>query len=666
MPHRVADPAPYHDGMARPTIADTAVELLADAPALTTDEILAVVVERGQTRARDPRTAVHAALDVNIRLVRLHDGRWVAPLHLLDGAVLTHELTQAEAAAGALEMGADIAPLWRLVLAKIPLHAGGRIQPAILDAVTRSLGPEVDRAIVGPPGWLPSMPGVFLHLRGAGGTLAVAEGARPRSTTRMAERRLVIRTQQGLDEDAPRFERDQGIADIAHVVLQALVEVPGLLDEPVAPLGDLLRGAGLEVHETQVGLPGTDWTGRSWSGRDASLDEEDDDEYDLDSELEELRESYELTDLQVGTMRVLLVALSLEEARTPIDDDETLARLAQLLEQPLIAELIADRAWFDAGVRTLAERILSAADPDARTGARYVLGVAAEAGEQPEAAQALLQASLADDPGFAPSLIALARIIVDRGRYAEALALLRRAEVPADDVERSFLEWVLRPTGGRVGRNDACPCGSGRKAKLCHPDGLGTVTLSPGERLIRKVQTWADRPENDERIHDLLSLMGIEEPPDDEDGDAEDPAWWLAHTLAADILVFDRDELDRFLRVRGPLLPAEELALAETWRSTQRSLLEVRAIDPGMGVTVLDLVDGSVRHVSDERMSRELERMDLVCARLLPDGVGGLISDDAFLVPPDGRARALQLVKGGDGLALLAWLISPVGRDIVH
>ena len=322
-------------------------------------------------------------------------------------------------------------------------------------------------------------------------------------------------------------------------------------------------------------------------------------------------------------MRVLLVALSLEEARTPIDDDATLARLAQLLEQPLIAELIADRAWFDAGVRTLAERILSAADPDARTGVRYVLGVAAEAGEQPEAAQALLQASLADDPGFAPSLIALARIIVDRGRYAEALALLKRAEVPADDAERSFLEWVLRPAGGRVGRNDACPCGSGRKAKLCHPDGLGTVTLSPGERLIRKVQTWADRPENDERIHDLLSLMGIEEPPDDEDGDAEDPAWWLAHTLAADILVFDRDELDRFLRVRGPLLPAEELALAETWRSTRRSLLEVRAIDPGMGVTVLDLVDGSVRHVSDERMSRELERMDLVCARLLPDGAGG-------------------------------------------
>jgi len=652
--------------MARPTIADTAVELLAAAPALTTDEIAAVVLERGQTRARDPRAAVQAALDANVRLLRLHDGRWVAPLHRLDGAVLTHVLTPQEAAADALEMSADLAPLWRLALAKVPLKQGGHLTPAFLDGATRRLGPGVDRAIVGPPGWLPTTPGTLLHLRLSGGILSVAGGAPPRSTARMAERRLVIRTRQGLEEDLPRFPKDEGIADIAHVVLQALVEAPGLLDEPLAPLGDVFRGAGLEVHETEVGLQGTDWTGRSWSGvDDDSPDEEDEDGYDLDDELGELREGYELSDLEVETLRLFLVSLSLEETRAPIDDEETLGRLSLLLEQPLIAEIVADRAWYEPGVRTLAERILSVADTDAQSGVRYLLGVAAEAGEQPEAAEALLRASLVQGPGFAPSLIALARIVVDRGRYAEALELLKRADVPADDAERSFLEWVLRPAGGRVGRNDPCPCGSGRKSKQCHPGGLGTVTLSPGERLIRKIQTWADRPENDERIHDLLSQMGIEEP-HDEDGDAEHPAWWLAHTLAADILVFDRAELDRFLRVRGPLLPAEELALAETWRSTRRSLLEVRAIDPGMGVTVLDLVDGSVRHVSDERMSRELERMDLVCARLLPDGASGLISDDAFLVPPDGRARAMQLVKGGDGLALLAWLISPVGRDIIH
>ena len=142
--------------------------------------------------------------------------------------------------------------------------------------------------------------------------------------------------------------------------------------------------------------------------------------------------------------------------------------------------------------------------------------------------------------------------------------------------------------------------------------------------------------------------------------------WWMAHTLAADVLLFDREEWTRFLRVRGPLLPADELELGQVWASTQRSLLEVRAIDPGMGVTVLDLVDGSIRHVSDVRMSRELERMDLVCTRLLPDGGGGFISDEAILVPADARARVKQVLTGGDGLALLAWLIAPTGSGIVH
>jgi len=647
-------------------MADTAVELLATDPALTTDAIAAVVIERRQTRAKDPVAAVRAALDADARLERLADGRWVAPVSLLDGAVLTHVLDEEEARAGALILAPDLLPFWRAVVARVPLASGGRVGHRFFDRTLERVDLGMDTAIVGPPGWLPFAVGTFLHVRLSEALLSVAEGPRPRGSSRMAERRLTTSVRHALEHDIPDHIEDQGVDGIARMVFRAVLDAPGLLDDPIRPLGEVLISAGLEVHDDEVGLPGTDWTERGWpdlaDGIEDDLDT--DEELDIDAELAELREAYDLTDGEVETLRLLLVALTMEAAGAPITDTDTLARLGQLLAQPPIAELIAERAWHDDAVGTLAARILPVAAPDHRNGVRYLLAMAADAGEQPEVAETHLRAGLADDPVFAPSLIALAGLSEDRGRYAEALALLKRAEVPSDDAYRSFLESALRPPGGWPGRNEPCPCGSGRKIKVCHPDGLGVVTLNVGERLIRKLHAWADRPENDERVHTLLDMMGMQEP--DADEDDEDPAWWMAHTLAADILLFDRGELDRFLTVRGPLLPPDEMTLAESWRDTRRSLVQVRAIDPGMGVTVLDLVDGSVRHIADRRMSRELDRMDLVCTRVLSDGAGGFISDEAILIPEPGRARVQGLVASGDGTALLAWMIAPSGSEIVH
>lgn len=45
--------------------------------------------------------------------------------------------------------------------------------------------------------------------------------------------------------------------------------------------------------------------------------------------------------------------------------------------------------------------------------------------------------------------------------------------VMPDEVKRHMIEMQVAPTPlqmnrGRVGRNDPCPCGSGRKFKKCH------------------------------------------------------------------------------------------------------------------------------------------------------------------------------------------------------
>ena len=57
----------------------------------------------------------------------------------------------------------------------------------------------------------------------------------------------------------------------------------------------------------------------------------------------------------------------------------------------------------------------------------------------------------------------------------ELMAMLKRVETPDDAKEhelRFFREMAIPPTGkqlarGRVGRNEPCPCGSGKKFKNC-------------------------------------------------------------------------------------------------------------------------------------------------------------------------------------------------------
>src|SRR5690349_3493449 len=100
--------------MAKPTIADAALELLTDRRAATTEEITEFVVARGLARAKDPVRGVRSALEESHVIRRLDDGRWSSLLVLLDGVRLTHELSAAEAEAGALAVDADLAPIWSI------------------------------------------------------------------------------------------------------------------------------------------------------------------------------------------------------------------------------------------------------------------------------------------------------------------------------------------------------------------------------------------------------------------------------------------------------------------------------------------------------------------------------------------------------------------------
>ena len=83
--------------------------------------------------------------------------------------------------------------------------------------------------------------------------------------------------------------------------------------------------------------------------------------------------------------------------------------------------------------------------------------------------QGRLQSRIPQAPQSAPSRRQEAQVSTSRGETAEELAA-RAAREAAGNGGRSTPEPVktMRHEGPKVGRNEPCPCGSGKKYKQCH------------------------------------------------------------------------------------------------------------------------------------------------------------------------------------------------------
>jgi len=251
-------------------------------------------------------------------------------------------------------------------------------------------------------------------------------------------------------------------------------------------------------------------------------------------------------------------------------------------------------------------------------------------------------------------LLEVARYATDRGEYGAALRHLRAAGAPPGDAERAWLEGLTAPTVPKVGRNERCPCGSGRKYKACHLDGRAEIgPVGDAQALLHKLRVWTSQP-NVERIGEQV----LRESRAQEFVGADDPG--PIGPILADVVLFDRGGLRRFLDVRGSLLPAAERALGRRWLLTRRSLHEVQAVRPGEGLTLRDLrTDGDPIEIADRSLSSQVQPLDLLCLRLLPDGAGGVVASDAVLVPRLQRRHVLDLLDAGDPLGLLRWVAAP-------
>lgn len=613
--------------MSKPTLQTAIIELIRERGPMSASDLGSELKAAGVTTAKKPTSAANRALNDG-PFFRGPDGRWSYLVDLLDGVVLTTRVTDDERRDSRLLLDVDVAPL-----AEFPVM--------LTDGRPLDLRWDGARYLTGPEGWLdPSARNGLTAFRLVNGEIELA----PVDDADLTDGRMIARR---LTEQLRSF--DLGFDDflpgvpIAFAVARLRLEAPSALRVPTQPLSGLLEAEGLELHGDLVGLPGTDWAG--WDELDeGSLDEDDEDpfggEVTQPHVLDSIAAAFGLdVRSQVAFVRIV------EDARDWIALDRSAASDAATdFWLPGVAEALAANG--DDVVRRYAELVADLTTPTLGAAARYVHAALTEMTGEDLDAEPLLDAALAGDPTFGPALFMAARYAEDRGDARRTADLLRRAHVPHGDPQLARVRPFTEAPRGGPSRNAPCPCGSGRKYKLCCLAKAAHPLADRSRWLLGKVAQWALEPS--QRM--ALLPYGLAIYGESIEAITNSLNEGLVHGLA----LFEGGLLEDYLDRRGALLPPDERDLATQWLTSRVRCYDVVAVRPGVGLTLRDVRDNSEHAVADRTASSQLRGGETICARLISTGEASEMFAFLFAVPPHQLGWLLRTLDGdlGDGLAL--------------
>lgn len=226
----------------------------------------------------------------------------------------------------------------------------------------------------------------------------------------------------------------------------------------------------------------------------------------------------------------------------------------------------------------------------------------------------------------------LAAVEADRSNAGAARELLREAGADVDiDLDTAFDPFaadrgfaqelaeeiapfaMLRPKP-MAGRNDRCPCGSGKKYKQCH---LGRELHPLADRagwLYVKLMRFM-------QVNAALLPAAIGDDIVDAVTDPELRQMVHDSYLTVDLALFEGGVAQRFLDARGLLLPSDEAALLESWNAADRSVFEVER-SRGGAMDVIDIATRERKTVVDTVPDSPLEAGWKIIGRLVPVGDG--------------------------------------------
>jgi SEC-C motif len=187
-----------------------------------------------------------------------------------------------------------------------------------------------------------------------------------------------------------------------------------------------------------------------------------------------------------------------------------------------------------------------------------------------------------------------------------------------------------------VGRNDPCPCGSGRKFKRCCLGKDGSTgqpfTMAERESALAELFHFAHRPEF-EAEHDVADGEFWEDRFDDlpdeeaEELEALDPDERAYHLWFAFDFVLESGHTvaELFLEREGSRLRTGEREYLERMRRTHLRLYEVVEVRPDEGLRLVDLWTEERLWVRERLATRQLVRWDLLAVRTMPGAEGDLV-----------------------------------------
>ena len=570
-------------------------------------------------------------------------GGWVSLLALADGVVLSHLLGAEERKAGVLAADGDL-DLWaRLADEGLPLAGGGMVRTRWAFGAQELPG-DASAALAGPDGWLEAFEDdTILTLRLRGGALEVGSLPEQHAVEDAAERvervveacalaamdalrafaEAVAVDYPGDDGqgDGPDEPSDPG-APIDDVLVELLLARPGMLDDPMPPLSLLLTAAGLEVVHGAVLLGGAP------------------------------QDPDEVAGLTAEEIRGFTLARGFLWRREAdrVSAEELGRFLSVLTLAPLVLERVADeveRNPADADLLEAARR--AAATPVQRAAAALLAARAAEGDGRPVEAEELVLEALGHDPNLAPALWDAADYAATRGDAASADAHLRRVGAAPEDGLRGALRPLLVSPPRTTPRNSQCSCGSGRKYKQCclRTPSYPLSTRAPAR--YASIAAYAMRAPSVEVARELAALIEPE-----------------AAMFALDLAIFEGGVLHDYLDERGALLPSDELAMVEGWRSVPLAPYEVTAVQPGASLTMRPLLGGDPVRLADRSLSAGVRRLDLLVARVLDDGDGPVLLAHPLRADRRRRRALLELFDGGYEPWEVAAFFGPQPPPLLH
>lgn len=572
------------------------------------------------------------------------DGTVASTAALLDGANFCHRLTKVEREHAVLDATPDLVILDFDVdfEESLSLAKGGELQFSFEENPTSN----EHGYFVGPFGWLNEFHEddtvvvsrfgnvVSLH---AGVTLghgdAEAEALRQAFDHHYVEGVLVEPTE---------------------ILLDALCQNPSLFRAPVPPISELLERAGLECRGAWVGRHGE-------SAKPPGV-------VYHERKVKALGENFEFDRCCYVAFDEVLRDWRANTPRTAVRADArvTARALAHGVVAPAFAEyVLGDDDYGSELLDAFTSPLIELSGKLSAPG-HYLRALNTERDGHTLDAESHLRAAVGADPGYPPALFELSWYVADRGDAPRALSLLRRSGVPDDDPQVEYLTSRLDAPIKNVGRNEICPCGSGRKFKVCCANGRPQSLQQHAEWLCHKITVSSLRPQNRwllESLVDVASHVAGTEVPSS--------YFPILMTVAA----FESFALEKFIETRGALLPDVEIELARTWLETRPSLWQVVAVAKESSLELRDTRTGERVVVAHRAASEGLSVGDYLLARVVPVGSTWLFTGDFLLVPLMHRASLLELFSDDpDAQDIAAWigrLFAPIqmanyeGEDVV-